>query len=226
MGHRLHIKSTAKKKSIQGFTLIEMAMVMVIVGIVISIMMTVLPTIMKTGKIKEAQAKLTKFDYALQGYAIANSRLPFAASGTDGVETPNTFVGYLPYVTLRLSEGKDVWGQTIRYAVHSSLTANVTPVVFCTNINAAISAAYSAAIVHTRTDDATPISENQSYVLVSGGPKDLDGANAYLDLFNGTATAGSPRFNADNKIQALNYDDLVKSMSLTVFSGKNCIPAP
>lgn len=216
-----------KLKNISGFTLIEMAMVMVIVGIVISIMMTVLPTIMKTGKIKEAQGKLAKYDYALQGYALANSRLPFAATNQNtGIENPGTLFGYLPYTTLGLSGGKDVWGQTVFYAVHSSLTASgIGHAAFCTNLNAAVSAPYNAAIVHTTNDAGTSV--NKAYVIISGGPKDLDSVNSYLDLLNGTAAPGNLGFNYDDKIQTVNYDDLVRSLALTVLSSTvDCPPAP
>jgi hypothetical protein len=45
--------------------------------------------------------------------------------------------------------------------------------------------------------------------------------NGVFDLCTGTAGAG---FNADNKIQALDYDDLVRSFSLVELIQKTCSP--
>ena len=63
----------------KGFTLIELSVVIVIIGIIISAIATVLPSLIYSSKIKKARATLEKIDYAIQGYAIANNRLPFAA---------------------------------------------------------------------------------------------------------------------------------------------------
>ena len=105
-----------------GFTLIEMVVVMVIVGIIISILVTVLPSLIQSSKIKKTQAILEQADYALQGYSIANYRLPYADSGTDGDEDTGVYVGNLPYRTLGLSSGNDVWGNSIKYGVYEDLT--------------------------------------------------------------------------------------------------------
>ncbi|MBT8350554.1 MAG: prepilin-type N-terminal cleavage/methylation domain-containing protein, partial [Deltaproteobacteria bacterium] len=100
-----------------GFTLIEMAVVMVIVGIIISIMATVLPSLIHSGKIKKAQADLERADLALQGYISATGRCPCPDTNADGEENRNdggtqgnpaddtcaAYVGDLPYLTLGLS---------------------------------------------------------------------------------------------------------------------------
>ncbi|MCP3953934.1 MAG: prepilin-type N-terminal cleavage/methylation domain-containing protein, partial [Desulfobacterales bacterium] len=49
-----------------GFTLIEMAVVLVLVGIVISIMATVLPTLIQSAKIRKGRAVIEKIDYSLE----------------------------------------------------------------------------------------------------------------------------------------------------------------
>ena len=50
-----------------GFTLIEMAVVLIVVGIVVSIVSTILPTLIQSAKIKKSQAILAKVNYAIQG---------------------------------------------------------------------------------------------------------------------------------------------------------------
>ncbi len=203
-----------------GFTLIEMAMVMVIVGIIISIMMTVMPSLVKTGKIKEARAVLKKYDLALQGYAMANNRLPFADSNGDGLED-NVYVGDLPYRTLGMTHANDVWGQPVKYAVYGGSGINLTNAATRVQFQAALDSAiallgtFNQNVVYLSAQDACSAANavNQAYVIASGGPRDLDGLNGYFDLCNGTGGVG---FNADNKIQAANYDDLVRPMSLGV----------
>lgn len=229
------------KSKMSGFTLIEMAMVMIIAGIILSTIMTVLPSILKTAKAKETRALLEKYDYALLGYAIANSRLPFADSDNDGVENNNVYFGTLPYKTLGLSSGDDAWGHKIKYAVYgksgggnTNLTYHFiatdigTPPVHKTarqNFQTALGNAggtSDTAIVHTigvggNCSDITP---DQAFVIASGGPKDLDGVNGFFDLCNGQADASNPVFNSDNEIQAGNYDDLVRSKAATVLSAE------
>ncbi|MBW2108751.1 MAG: prepilin-type N-terminal cleavage/methylation domain-containing protein, partial [Deltaproteobacteria bacterium] len=109
-----------------GFTLIEMAVVVVIAGIIISIVASVLPSLVQSSKVKKARAILENADNALQGYAIANYRLPFADSGTDGEEDTGVYVGNLPYRTLGLLSGTDTWGNNIKYGVYEDLTATTT----------------------------------------------------------------------------------------------------
>lgn len=221
-----------KKMGARGFTLIEMAMVMVIMGIIISIMMTVMPALIKTGKIKEARAVLKKYDLVLQGYAFANFRLPFADNTEDGLEDDNVFVGNLPFQTLGMTHGNDVWGQPVKYSVNGTaggadnFTTSVIEVpattiedTFKANMDAAAVAAFNQNIVYITSSDTcgAGIRINQAYVLVSGGAKDMDGGNGYFDLCNGVTGVG---FNADNKIQAEDYDDIVRPMPIAQIRAK------
>lgn len=214
----------------KGFTLIEMAMVMVIVGIVVSIMMTVMPSIIKTGKLKEARANLEKYDNALKGYAIVNLRLPFADTNGDGLEDAG-FVGNLPFRTLGLSNGNDVWVNPVKYAVYGNLTGTPADKTALLAVIAGLPTPptgpnFDPGMAYTTAADTCAganggNSVNQAFVIASGGPKDLDGANALFDLCTGAAGMG---FNAENKIQALNYDDIVRALSIAEFSFITCGP--
>jgi prepilin-type N-terminal cleavage/methylation domain-containing protein len=214
------MKKSSCKLNDQGFTLIEMAVVMIIIGIVISTMVTVLPTLLQTAKRKQAKALLEKYDSALQGYAIANSKLPFADNDGDGREDTDTFVGTLPYITLGLSAGDDSWKNSIRYAVYgeSGGANNITSTdvtTICTVLTAASTAAFDSNLVYTTDDDTNCAatntnSSNKAYVLASGGPKDLNAVAGFFDGCNGTGVG----FNSVTKIQTSDYDDIVISFSL------------
>lgn len=217
----------------KGFTLIEMAIVMVVAGMVISIMLTVLPTMLKTGKIKESRAKLAKYDYSLQGYAMANFSLPWADADGNGTADNGTYTGTLPYLTLGLTKGTDVWGNLVKYTVYGAAgnPYTLTQTTDKATLSAALSeipktANFSTAVAYITSSDTcaganSSNSSNVAYVIASGGPKDLDGNNGFFDLCNGSAGAG---YNEDEKIQADNYDDLVKSMGALELLQKTCSP--
>lgn len=129
-----------------GFTLVEIAIVLVIVGLLLNGGMMILSSQQEMSRIEETTTLLNEAREALIGYAIVNGRLPCPASGAaNGMESPagggactNPFNGFLPAVTLGLSgvdaSGylRDAWqlGQNrIRYAVttanaNSFTTAN------------------------------------------------------------------------------------------------------
>ncbi len=220
--------NTINKNSQQGFTLIEMSMVIIIAGIITSTMMTVLPTILKSGKIKEARAKLVKYDYALRGYAIANFRLPYADTNGDGREDTGVFIGTLPFLTLGLTNGNDVWGRPVKYGVFPDLAKSPDPdpdpakectqrEFFCSKLSEFSTNPKLNSSVHV---DIAGVPLNQAYAISSGGPKNMDD-DTYIDnagkvqvnFFDFDTDPIGPKFNADDKIQALDYDDLVRYFS-------------
>ncbi|MEA2084499.1 MAG: type II secretion system protein GspG [Thermodesulfobacteriota bacterium] len=81
---------------------------------------------MRSAKTKKAQAIVEKVDYALEGFLVANYRLPCPDVTGDGIADPNdgsdctSYVGNLPYITLGLSSGKDPWNNPLRYSVYGA----------------------------------------------------------------------------------------------------------
>jgi prepilin-type N-terminal cleavage/methylation domain-containing protein len=217
------------RQSNAGFTLIEMAIVIVIVGLLISIVVTVLPSLIQSAKIKKARAELERADFTLEGYVAANGRAPCPDTDGDGLENRNdggttataaddtcdAYNGDLPYRTLGLSSGNDVWQNPLVYAIYEGMIkTNLSD--YCTNLESFISGPDPTFL---RTTDSLG-STNQAYVLVSGGPKDMDGSNGFFD--DGNGTTGDLDFEAANRIVDATYDDLVRAGSLAYLHGRLC----
>jgi prepilin-type N-terminal cleavage/methylation domain-containing protein len=116
-----------------GFTLIELAMVLMIVGLLLGGLLVPLSAQMEQRNYTDTRKMLDDIQQSLIGYAIINGRLPCPASSTsNGVEDPagggncnHFYNGFVPAATLGLSGtdssgyAVDSWGNRIHYAVTS-----------------------------------------------------------------------------------------------------------
>jgi prepilin-type N-terminal cleavage/methylation domain-containing protein len=127
----------------KGFTLIELAIVLVIIGVLIGSFIGTFAQRIENARIAETEDELEEIKTALIGYAYANRYLPCpdcfsagtcAGGGTvgNGVEDRNggvcrsgNNVGTLPWVTLGLASG-DAWGTRYRYWVDSNYVDDTT----------------------------------------------------------------------------------------------------
>jgi prepilin-type N-terminal cleavage/methylation domain-containing protein len=126
-----------------GFTLVEMAVVLLIVALLVGSGLSVVSAQVEQQKYKDTQRILDDAREALLGFAAANGRLPCpATAASNGIEAPaggstavtpctSPYGGFLPGVTLGMTglDGNgyvlDAWGgQTnrIRYAVTTAIT--------------------------------------------------------------------------------------------------------
>lgn len=132
-----------------GFTLVELAIVLVIVALLSGGLMMSLMAQQESIATSETQRRLNEARDALLGYAAANGRLPCpAAPGTTGVELPagggtcnNPWDGFLPAITLGLNPTNengyalDGWGNPIRYATTTDLATGLCPTSCVTTAN-------------------------------------------------------------------------------------------
>ncbi|MDY6845140.1 MAG: LamG-like jellyroll fold domain-containing protein, partial [Thermodesulfobacteriota bacterium] len=233
------MNSMKRSRVLHGFTLIEMAIVVVIVGIVVSTIATVLPSLIQSAKIKKARAILEKVDYALEGYITANGQCPCPDTDGDGLEnrnpgttpptddTCNAYVGDLPYRTLGLSSGEDNWRNPIKYGVYEDFirtTSSSGSNFFCNRLRDTIN------YFRTNNPDTSKLyssdsvgDTNQLYIIVTGGSKDFDGIDGFFDGLN---SGTDVQFEAPNKIVDATYDDLVQVVSFNYLRGKDCTGGP
>jgi len=225
----------------QGFTLIEMAIVLMIIGLLLGGLIIPLTAQMEQKNNTEAQKALSDIKEAILGYTLANGRLPCPAdpaiaTGTVGAGisratciTAANSSGVVPWATLGLSE-TDAWGNRYTYRVtpdfavaigtggYGGCTPNPTPTMatfaLCSvgNLNVWSSAA-----------KVTTIAGTVPAVIISHGKS---GAGAYTTL--GTQIArGSNADELENSDGSTNtdyvthpptptFDDMVAWISLDI----------
>jgi prepilin-type N-terminal cleavage/methylation domain-containing protein len=124
-----------------GFTLVEIAIVLVIVAMIIALFATVASTLLKGQRRQATVNHLSAVDAALIQFVVQNKRLPCPADGTlsstdanAGMETARDTVtgcasqtgGVVPWRALGLGEQDvtDGWGRRITYRAWNLLTAD------------------------------------------------------------------------------------------------------
>lgn len=122
----------------QGFTLVELAVVLTIVTILLTMAMYTLSAQTEQRDRADSQRRLEEAKELLITFAMLNGRLPCPASTTsNGDESPagggsctDGYAGFLPAKAIgftptdALGYGVDAWGNRIRYAV--SINSNAT----------------------------------------------------------------------------------------------------
>ncbi len=200
-------------KLISGFTLIELAVVLVIVGILLGSTLSSLSSRIEYTRKNETAVELEEIKQAMMAYAFINGNLPCpdcsdnaggcaaaaAADIADGVADydaannrcyVNESLGNLPWVTLGMGRS-DAWGTRYRYSVQN--------VYADTNAAFSLGSAAGSAIIQEPdfAADATGavtriLANNIVAVLLSHGPNGFDGTDE-----NNVARAVVPAANID-----------------------------
>jgi prepilin-type N-terminal cleavage/methylation domain-containing protein len=192
----------------KGFSLIEMAFVLIIAGIIISMGVQLLPMLVRQHKFTDASNRVQEAKTALIGYALANGRLPRACSGTGGTETANRYRGYLPYAVLGM-KGTDPYNEPnpVYYAVDQNLTTTTSTAQFKTRLTD---------IISTSTLPNPQLHCNGSldaaFLVFSAGP------NRAVNAPN--STTGTANFETPGAPPTSTYDDILDAVSLTYLLGR------
>lgn len=138
--------TSAQSMQSRGFSLIEIAVVLLIISVLVSIVAIPLATQIDQQRVTDTNKQLEVIKEAVIGFALANGRLPcpatdgakFGASNSNGMESPpgggicKVKVGYLPAATLGISPvdssgfAIDAWGTTQNRILYGVADISIT----------------------------------------------------------------------------------------------------
>lgn len=217
----------SKTKDTGGFSLVEMAVVLVIFGLLIGGLVLPLTGQLDAKRYSETRQELENIKSALIGFAVLYGRLPCPSTVTDpananyGVEiTPCTALtaeGYLPWKTLGMSE-TDAWNNARidatsaglwRYRVNSNFSSATT--LF--TISTAPNTAENIIVRNTAGSNLTTVTENPVAVVFSAG-KNLvaEGENATFESTNAFYQSDLPSAVFDDQLVWIGRPMLISRM--------------
>jgi prepilin-type N-terminal cleavage/methylation domain-containing protein len=184
----------------RGFTLTEMAIVLVVVALLLGGMLVPLTAQYDIANTNATQKMLNETRDALLGFAVAHGYLPCPSkSPTDGNEdraasgTCNKRYGLVPWVTLSSSR-LDAWNQLVGYSVTPAFSNSAPPLFgLTTSADITIKNRDSGGnLINLTTTDDIPV------VIFSFGK------NGFYAMVDGAAAAngGGPGGNVDEVINA------------------------
>ncbi len=132
----------------QGFTLVELAVVLAIVSLLLGAMMLTLSAQVEQRNRGDTQRRLDDAKELLLAFAIVNGRLPCPASAASGDESPagggtctNPYDGFLPGRAIGSAPvdasgyALDAWNNRVRYAVSLATPVNSQTPRICRPVN-------------------------------------------------------------------------------------------
>lgn len=211
-----HYPNHCGRSQSTGFTLTELAVVLVIVGLLLSTLMPALSAQLDQRNYSETRQTLSEVREALIGFAAKSAAadgkpyLPCPDTNDDGVEDRGAggacigYEGYLPWSDLGLAR-TDSWNNRVRYRVHASFSSNITGFTLLTaDPDLRVLVAGGGITIATKL----PVT------LVSHGKNGL-GARNTLPGWNTAPTGTDELENTDNDTdyvsheQAPDFDDIV-----------------
>ena len=181
----------------QGFTLVELAVVVAVVGLVLGSLLAPLRARIEAARIQETERTLDEVREALTGHAIANGALPCPDDVADGIDgaapatcTGAALEGVLPFQTLGVGRA-DAWGRRFLYSVTQEFTRRVvtgqppsagrldlTDTGDITVLTRGDDPATAGTIERKHQSPATALTRNAPAVVLSFGPNGLGGTGA------------------------------------------------
>jgi prepilin-type N-terminal cleavage/methylation domain-containing protein len=140
---------------VRGFSLIEIAIVLVIISVLLTIVVVPLSTQIEQRRRADTEKQLESIKEAIIGFALANNRFPcpstdgviYGAAASNGTESPvgggacAVKLGYVPAVTLGIAPidatgfAVDAWGSTKNRIIYAIADINIVAAGVCPAIN-------------------------------------------------------------------------------------------
>lgn len=222
-----HADQQSRQSAEQGFSLLEMAVVLVIVGLLLGGVLGNLGTMQQQQRENETRAQMNEIREALLTFAAVNRRLPCPAdpgladtvTGAGLERTPTAAgctggpSGVVPWATLGLPQ-TDAWGRRFSYRVTPALSRSGVAITLTSvgdntirnGSTVTIAAAVPAVVVSHGMNAAG--SRNRAGALAAAG------TNAF-EVENGN---GNNVFVADTPVAG--YDDLVLWVPPSILIGR------
>lgn len=197
----------------RAFTLIEMAIILVIIGLLIGATMPLLFQMTKHSHYRSTQKDLEGIGEALAGYVGIHWKLPPADTNGDGVGDANQTSGTLPYLDLGLG-AVDSWRNRYNYDVNSRLITTTTKSALCTAISSIAAGEFPQ--LAFSSGGATSA---QAFVVLSAGENSaLNGGNS---PFPGDRRyeSYSPTDTFDDQVTALDPNALYSTLGCSSGGG-------
>jgi prepilin-type N-terminal cleavage/methylation domain-containing protein len=201
-----------KPSSQSGFSIIEVALVMIIGGILLSLFSGTLITMISGSKMKTTQERMRTINEAIQIYAAANNRLPCVASRTVAANAPAAenygreitvcATGTVPAGTARpLVSGSNY----VRIGSVPTRTLNIpdetgydgwgSRIIYAVSENLTSTAGYNLSQGRIQINDTVgTVTNNATYTVISVGP---DRRGGYSSLGRLTADCAVPAGRVD-----------------------------
>ena len=196
----------------RGFTLIEMAIVLVVIGLLLGSLLTPLSSKIEHERYKETTRELENITEALMGHAVATGRLPCADLDGDGLEDIGvncSSEGNVPWATLGVGR-EDAWGHPMRYRVDSTFSSSLVPILDPADTSSNFSVVDRSGAALTPANPNAPV-----VILFSCGQDGLpNGENEDSSIDAATCeNLGTPDLIYVQDIHDTNFDDILVWMS-------------
>ncbi|MFH0729042.1 MAG: type II secretion system protein [Pseudomonadota bacterium] len=185
-------------KNSRGFSLIEIAIVMVVIGLLTGGGISILRVMTERKARNENLEYLQQAKEAILSFADINGRLPRPDTNNDGREdacaNPDC-VGFLPFINLNIAPN-DAYQRRVKYEISNNPeNLRTDRANTCSTLKAWNPASASRPLL---VDIGSATSFAVAAVLISGGPMDADGAGGVFDVIAGAAggnnITGVPRY--------------------------------
>lgn len=227
---------TGLKRFNNGFSLVEMAIVMAIIGLLLGGLLPTISSQVEQSRRSENRKHLDEIQQALMGYAIINGRLPCPADGTiptaPGVAngagqevtvagppiTCSSTGGVLPWATLGISE-TDAWGRRFTYRVTTTFADGTDGTgSACTVTTGASFQICSSGNLNIWSEVAhtTSVASNAPAVIVSHGTNGLGAYTTAGQLLSGASGDEGDNAANDNNNNFVSRDFIQNGFDDTV----------